>query len=266
MRWPCMAANSLAAHGLSPQRTARDLRPAGVRGLVPRGDAGRACTIPAWERSSSCTCLPSRRPRTPRCALPCASAPSAGRRRIAPVVAVMAHQPTAGEAGDIPVFVDVESAVQAIADARSVARWRDADALRAARETTEDEWPEPRRHPVPSAPWTTRRCGSSLSSVAIRPLARPRVLGESGCAIRLVDDPLFGMVVDVGVDDPVAEALDDRALSARPRVHGRGARHAGVPRRGRLSSPAGQPTPSGSWPCWLGSSVTSATSTCARPG
>ena len=52
----------------------------------------------------------------------------------------MAHQPIAGAPGDVPVFVDVEDAVQAIADARMpIARWRTADARRTARGPEDDE-------------------------------------------------------------------------------------------------------------------------------
>ena len=133
-----------------------------------------------------------------------------------PVVAVMAQQPTAGDAGDIPVFVDVESAVQAIADARSVARWRDADALRVARETTEDEWPEA---DLPAGP-VVLDGGAAIRLVGELGRHAPRLdlesSGVAGCDIRLVDDPLFGMVLAVGVDDPVAEALGDRAHRLAP--------------------------------------------------
>jgi acyl-CoA synthetase (NDP forming)/GNAT superfamily N-acetyltransferase len=134
----------------------------------------------------------------------------------APVVAVMAHQPTSGEAGDIPVFVDVESAVQALADVRSMARWRAADALRAARETAEDDWPEP---DVPTGPAVL---DGAAAIRLVAPLGRHAPVldldssGVAGCEIRLVDDPLFGMVLSVGVDDPVAAALDDRAHRLAP--------------------------------------------------
>ncbi len=134
----------------------------------------------------------------------------------APVVAVMARQPAGDEAGDIPVFVDIESAVGAIADARSVARWRDADTLRAARETEDDEWPEPE---VPTGP--TVLDGASAVRLVTQVGRHAPVLdldssGLVGCEVRLVDDPLFGMVLAIGVDDPVASALDDRAHRLAP--------------------------------------------------
>jgi acetyltransferase len=44
----------------------------------------------------------------------------------------------------------------------------------------------------------------------------PESPGTIGCRIRLVEDPLFGPVVIVSVDDPVAEALDDRACRLAP--------------------------------------------------
>jgi acyl-CoA synthetase (NDP forming)/GNAT superfamily N-acetyltransferase len=138
-----------------------------------------------------------------------------------PVVAVMARQPAAGDAGGIPVFVDVESAVQAIADARSMARWRAADAHRAAaeraaRDTAEEEWPEP---DLPAGPTVLdgadaiRLLAQVSRSAAVLDLDST---GVSGCEIRLVDDPLFGMVLSVGVDDPVAAALDDRCHRLAP--------------------------------------------------
>ncbi len=136
--------------------------------------------------------------------------------RHPPVVAVMAQQPRVGGAGDIPVFVDVESAVQAIADARSVARWRDADGLRVARETMDDEWPEV---DLPAGP-VVLDGGAAAELVGQLGRHAPRLDLESsgvvGCDIRLVDDPLFGMVLVIGVDDPVAEALDDRAHRLAP--------------------------------------------------
>ena len=147
-----------------------------------------------------------------------------------PVVAVMAHQPTAGEPGDVPVFVDIESAVQAIADARAIARWRAADALRTDRETAEDEWPEP---DVPAGPVVLDGV-AALHLVALvgrhTPVLDLDSSGVVGCDIRLVDDPLFGMVLVIGVDDPVAEALDDRAHRLAPVSTAGAQRHAGVAR------------------------------------
>ena len=139
-----------------------------------------------------------------------------GDDRHAPVVAVMAQLPAAGDSREIPVFVDVESAVQAIADARSMSRWQEADALRAARETAEDEWPEPE---LPTGPVVLD--GAAAARLVAQVGRHTPVLdldssGVAGCEIRLVDDPLFGMVLEVGVDDPVAEALDDRAHRLAP--------------------------------------------------
>ena len=212
-------------------RRTRRLRPAGVcRGLSPGPARGgprsrrrrRARGVRAARRGV-------RRRRDPRAC--CAAAPSAATTPHAPVVAVMARQPAGDEAGDIPVFVDVESAVGAIADARSVARWRDADTLRAARETEDDEWPEPE---VPTGP--TVLDGASAVRLVAQVGRHAPVLdldssGLVGCEIRLVDDPLFGMVLAIGVDDPVASVLDDRAHRLAPVVDGRCARHAGVARR-----------------------------------
>lgn len=139
-----------------------------------------------------------------------------GDDRHAPVVAVMAQLPNAGDAGDIPVFIDVESAVQAIADTRSMARWQEADALRAARETADDEWPEP---DLPTGPAVLDGAAAARLVAQLgrhRPVLDLDSSGVAGCEIRLVDDPLFGMVLRIGVDDPVAEALDDRAHRLAP--------------------------------------------------
>lgn len=139
-----------------------------------------------------------------------------GDGRHAPVVAVMAQRPTAGETAAIPVFVDVESAVQAIADVRSMARWRDADARRADRQTAEDEWPEPVLPPGPvvlDGPAAIRLVAQLCRHTPVLDLDSS---GVGGIEIRLVDDPLFGMVLVIGVDDPVAAVLDDRAHRLAP--------------------------------------------------
>jgi acyl-CoA synthetase (NDP forming)/GNAT superfamily N-acetyltransferase len=142
-----------------------------------------------------------------------------GREDHAPVVAVMAHQPSPEDVGEVPVFVDVESAVQAIADARSVARWRAADAQRAARGTADDDpfdWPEPELPPGRAA------LSGAEAMRFVQQVTRASLeldldsSGAIGLEIRLADDPLFGMVVGIGVDDPVAEALDDRAHRLAP--------------------------------------------------
>ena len=135
----------------------------------------------------------------------------------APVVAVMARRPSADETGAVPVFVDIESAVGAIADARSMARWRAADAVRAARQADEDEWPEVAAPPGPAVlegPAAARLVEPAFGASLVLDLDSS---GVTGCVIRLVDDPLFGMVLCVGVDDPVAEAARRPGAPAGPR-------------------------------------------------
>jgi acyl-CoA synthetase (NDP forming)/GNAT superfamily N-acetyltransferase len=210
-----MAVNSLAGHGLSPsgppvtfaRAESVDTYREALKVAVHDPDVGAVLVVyvPPVEAASEAEVRAALRVCT-----------ECGDDLQPPVVAVMAQQPTAGDAGDIPVFVDVESAVQAIADARSVARWRDADALRVARETTEGEWPEP---DLPRGP-AVLHGGAAIRLVGELGRHAPRLdlesSGVAGCDIRLVDDPLFGMVLAVGVDDPVAEALDDRAHRLAP--------------------------------------------------
>ena len=209
-----LAVNALARHGLAPQgvpvafarQESADAYREALRAAVHDPDVGAVLVVyvPPVEASAddeirsalrSCTECDDEHP---------------------PVVAVMAQQPSTGEPGDVPVFVDIESAVQAIADARSIARWRAADALRADRETEEDDWPEP---DVPGGP-VVLDGGAAVPLVAQTGRHTPVLdldsSGVVGCEIRLVDDPLFGMVLAIGVDDPVAEALDDRAHRLAP--------------------------------------------------
>jgi hypothetical protein len=97
-----------------------------------------------------------------------------------------------------------------------MARWREGDALRAAGATDEHEWPEPA---LPAGPVSLD--GPSAVHLVAQVVRHTPVLdldssGSAGCEIRLVDDPLFGMVLAVGVDDPVASVLGDRAHRLAP--------------------------------------------------
>jgi succinyl-CoA synthetase alpha subunit/GNAT superfamily N-acetyltransferase len=210
-----LAVNATARHGLTPsgspvtfaRRVSADAYREALRAAVHDPDVGAvvAVYVPPVEGSADGDVRAALR-----------SCTDCGGDRHAPVVTVMAQQPAAGDVGDIPVFVDVESAVQAIADARSMARWREADILRGARETTEIEWPEPDLPPGPVV--LDGAAGIRLVAQVVRraPALDLDSSGIAGCEIRLVDDPLFGMVLAIGVDDPIAAVLDDRAHRLAP--------------------------------------------------
>lgn len=210
-----LAVNAVARHGLAPsgppvtfaRQVSADAYRDALRSAVHDPEVGAVLVVyvPPVEASADDELRVALR-----------SCTDCGQARHAPVVAVMGQQPSAGDAGDIPVFVDVESAVQAIADARSVARWRVADALRAARDTAEDEWPEPELPAGPAVldgPAAVRLLAQVGRHAPALDLDSP---GIAGCEIRLVEDPLFGMVLAIGVDDPVAAVLDDRVHRLAP--------------------------------------------------
>ncbi len=134
-----------------------------------------------------------------------------GSEQHAPVVAVMAPGPP----GDVPTFTDVEEAAEALAMVWGIAQWRDADAQRSA--ALDPVWDA---EPVPTPPGPmvdgdaaaellchTGGCGIVVDTDAA---------GDTGCRIDLIDDPLYGMVVSVGLDDRAAELLGDRSYRLAP--------------------------------------------------
>lgn len=131
----------------------------------------------------------------------------------APVVAVMAGSGI--DHDDVPVFADVEDAVAALALAHAVAAWRVEDACRSAEEPA--EWPAPTREPDGPGEWSGEDAlGWIREATGWAPQLDLDSAGELGVVIRLVDDPSFGPVVSVGVDDPVADALGDRSHRLAP--------------------------------------------------
>lgn len=129
----------------------------------------------------------------------------------APVVAVMA----AGPPGEVPTFADVEVAAEALATAHRVARWRSEDARRAG-----DPDPVWEGLPVPVTPnsvLTGDRAAEILCRTGVCGVVMDSdAAGDMGLVIELVDDPLFGMVVSVGLDDPAAALLGDRSYRLAP--------------------------------------------------
>jgi len=133
-----------------------------------------------------------------------------------PVVAVMSSGLGAGNPQGLPVFEDVEDAVQALASVAWLARWRAADVLNSVRPRVPDEG---QSDPPALVPGTV---GGEAAARLVDGTGMPRIAldldaaGSIGLVARLADDPLFGPVVMVGLDDPVAEALDDRAHRLAP--------------------------------------------------
>jgi hypothetical protein len=205
-----LAENALIARGLTPfqpvETFARAADPDAYRAAVydashqPGVGAVLVIHVPPIEQESDATL----RERLRSCA-------GCGSEQHAPVVAVMAPGPP----GDVPTFVDVEEAAEALAVVRDVARWRDADAQRSA--ALDPTW-EAEPVPTPAGPVVdgdaaaellcrTGGCGIVVDSDAA---------GDTGCRIDLVDDPLYGMVVSVGLDDRAADLLGDRSYRLAP--------------------------------------------------
>jgi acyl-CoA synthetase (NDP forming) len=138
-----------------------------------------------------------------------------GRDAGKPVVAVMRRDARLDDYG-IPAFEDVEAAVHSLEALTWLAEWRVVDTRASAEVTTWHDHPggtptlEPGTIAGEPAARLLSEAGSSRVSID------PESPGTIGCRIRLVEDPLFGPVVIVSVDDPVAEALDDRACRLAP--------------------------------------------------
>jgi acyl-CoA synthetase (NDP forming)/ribosomal protein S18 acetylase RimI-like enzyme len=136
-----------------------------------------------------------------------------GAARGKPVVAVMLSQEGEIDPEDVPVFADIEDALQALDAVSRYARWRAQDHEPAVPDeaTTQAPEPEPR-------PGTLH--GAAAATLLLDTGRAPVVDAASGvalgCHVRLLDDPLYGPVMVVGIDDPVAEALDDRAYRLAP--------------------------------------------------
>jgi acyl-CoA synthetase (NDP forming) len=137
-----------------------------------------------------------------------------------PLVAVMLSESERPSPDDIPAFPDVDAAVQALSLVARYSQWRRRDASRRdAGSSSNDPGPGAARPPVilHRGSHTRDAAAEALSSTGLLPLTmRTSETGIVGCRIRLVTDPLFGPVVSVGVDDPVAEALDDRSYRLAP--------------------------------------------------
>jgi acyl-CoA synthetase (NDP forming) len=138
-----------------------------------------------------------------------------GRDAGKPVVAVMKREVGSDDTG-IPSFEDVEAAVHALEALTWLAEWRVSDARASAEVTTWQDHPggTPTLAPGTVVGEPAARLFSEAGSSRVS--IDPESPGTIGCRIRLVEDPLFGPVVMVSVDDPVAEALEDRACRLAP--------------------------------------------------
>jgi hypothetical protein len=134
----------------------------------------------------------------------------------APVVAVLPGPVGPSSPADVPVFADVEEAVHALADAYGITRWRTEAAERMA--THEEPWLREEVDVAGMGPRVEAGAAAAVLTAAgnCGVVVDPDVVGARGCVIRLVDDPLFGMVVTVGVDDAVAELLSDQSARLAP--------------------------------------------------
>lgn len=150
-----------------------------------------------------------------------------------PVVAVLpGSSPRSGPEG-VPVFQDIEDAALSLAHLARLASWR-------RRQTERVTLPPTALAPVIVA--VGRLADTALAEVLttggltprLRPVPEPV---RPAWRIQVATDPLYGPVVCVGVDDPVAEVLADRAwrlapvsvAGAREMVLGLGARSTVLP-------------------------------------
>jgi acyl-CoA synthetase (NDP forming)/ribosomal protein S18 acetylase RimI-like enzyme len=120
-------------------------------------------------------------------------------------VAVVGVFPGGGEAVlDLPRFDDVEQAVAALVQARRLARWR-------------ERVPPALRPRVVRGEW---RQGTYVGAEATALLGLDQVQvgrgADLGYSIHAGHDPVYGPVVSVAVDHPVAEALSDRVYRLAP--------------------------------------------------
>jgi acyl-CoA synthetase (NDP forming)/ribosomal protein S18 acetylase RimI-like enzyme len=150
----------------------------------------------------------------------CASHPHAA-MPAKPVVALMLGEEHADEGdrpGDVPAFHDVEDALAALKSVTRYAQWRTSPSQ------TIDETAvialELPSGTDPAPPLAGTAAGSEAAAVlhelGVDVSVAMGVAASYGLRVRLFDDPLFGPVVAVGVDDPVAEALDDRSYRLAP--------------------------------------------------
>lgn len=148
-----------------------------------------------------------------------------------PIVAVMQGRgPTTRICDGVPVFVDVEDAVAALASMTQLARWR--------RELAGEPEPPEGVDPERVAGWVDSAC--QRGDLALDPDAAIQLLAAAGLPLSLAlgdpvppaalrismeVDPVYGPVVQASLDDPAALALGDVCARLAP-MHSAQARHA----------------------------------------
>jgi acyl-CoA synthetase (NDP forming)/ribosomal protein S18 acetylase RimI-like enzyme len=129
-----------------------------------------------------------------------------------PIIAVMVAATGGQSPSDVPAFRDVEEALQALSAVARHADWRRGPTAVPA---DVSHLSDAGVGPVPRGSYSgagASRLLESLGPVISQGGRNPRL----GCRVRLFEDPLYGPIIAVGVDDPVAEALDDRAYRLAP--------------------------------------------------
>ncbi|MFM8894421.1 MAG: acetate--CoA ligase family protein, partial [Actinomycetales bacterium] len=211
-----LAMNAVARHGGSvsgqPVTFPRDATVARYRQQVQqaldRGDVGvvLAIHVPPVEGIDDADLLP--------------QLAAVGAAAAKPVVAVMQGTgPTTSIRSGVPVFVDVEDAISALAFLLSLARWR----LEGADEPVPAEGADPERlaEIVQEAVLADRLVlqGPQVSQV-LAALGVQVSIGlpapAASVRLRLVTDELFGPVVWASLDDPAAICLGDVAVRLAP--------------------------------------------------
>ncbi|MEI6360989.1 MAG: GNAT family N-acetyltransferase [Actinomycetes bacterium] len=131
-----------------------------------------------------------------------------------PLVALMVGEPGERSRGPRPVtpsFSDVEDAFHALDAVTRYAAWRRSPA---------SERPSVVETDLPALELSPGVITGEPAAAACRAMGLEVSLTNEGdgpgLRIRLAEDPLFGPVIIVGVDDPVAEVLDDRAYRLAP--------------------------------------------------
>jgi acyl-CoA synthetase (NDP forming)/ribosomal protein S18 acetylase RimI-like enzyme len=194
-----MAVNALAMAGLSiagdPQVFDRTAAPASFGAAVSRACADAevgavlVLHVPPAEHPHD---APVRR----------AAVEAAAAQRDVPVLGVF---PAESEvATGLPRFEDVEQAVAALAQARRLARWRARTRATVRTPAVPGEW----------APGT--RVGREAAALLGLGDVQVGAGAALGWRVRAGHDPVYGPLVSVAVDDPVAEALGDRSYRLAP--------------------------------------------------
>jgi len=133
-----------------------------------------------------------------------------------PVVALMLGRSDRGGSrpDDVPVFGDVEDALTALDAVARYSQWRaspeqsrPAPDLIAVASSTEEV--------IGPGEYRGAEAAAALGGIGVE-IGFQWQSRTAGFRVRLTDDPLFGPVVSVGLDDPIAECLDDRSYRLAP--------------------------------------------------